>query len=403
MEMLNMSKSRYPGITTLSDGRKRIRLRAVDPRTGRMKEVDRVVEGTVQEAASLRTELQKQIRNDAGGDVQVPRLGDYATLWLASRIVGLKASSSSRYAEVLDTYVLPYLGDFFVDRITESDVRGWQARLARKRSGATVNGALVMLRMVLEDAVEEFDLPKNPSRRIRRLPVRRPTDEEPNLLTGAELGRVLTWLAAKEPDHHPLAATLALTGLRYGEATALKWADLDADAGIIRVRRAQWHGVVSTTKTGTSRTVPLVGDLADTLQKHRARLLACQAAGLGEGWVFPGPGGGLLRPNALRFPLRRALKGCGVTKRVSVHGLRRTFNNLARQVAGEIVTRSITGHVTAAMTEHYSHVDAREKLAAASKILLLLAPASEVGDQVGDRIDPPTSPESERATTLRTS
>ena len=65
---------------------------------------------------------------------------------------------------------------------------------------------------------------------------------------------------------------------------------------------------------------------------------------------------------------------------MSVHGLRRTFNNLARQVAGDIVTRSITGHATAAMTEHYSHVDAREKLAAASKILLLLAPASQVGE-----------------------
>jgi len=217
------------------------------------------------------------------------------------------------------------------------------------------------------------------------------------------LGRVLTWLAAKEPDHHPLAATLALTGLRHGEATALKWADLDADAGIIRVRRAQWHGVFSTTKTGTSRTVPLVGELADTLQQHRAGLLAHQAAGLGEGWVFPGPDGGLLRPNALRFPLGRALKNCGISKRVSVHGLRRTFNNLARQVAGEIVTRSITGHVTAAMTEHYSHVDAREKLAAASKILLLLAPASQVGDQVGDRANPPISPESEPATTLRIS
>lgn len=178
-----------------------------------MKEVDRVVEGTVQEAASLRTELQKQIRNDAGGDVQVPRLGDYATSWLESRIVGLKASSSSRYAEVLDSYVLPNLGEFFVDRITESDVRGWQVRLARKKAAATVNGALVMLRMVLEDAVEEFDLPANPSRRVRRLPVRRPTDEEPNLLTGQELGRVLTWFEARESQYHPLAATLALTGL----------------------------------------------------------------------------------------------------------------------------------------------------------------------------------------------
>ncbi len=47
-------------------------------------------------------------------------------------------------------------------------------------------------------------------------------------------------------------------------------------------------------------------------------------------------------------------------KRVTIHGLRRTFNNLSRQVAGEIVARSITGHVTQAMTEHYSHVDAKE-------------------------------------------
>src|SRR6185437_7495627 len=208
MEMLNMSRSRYPGITTLSDGRKRIRLRAVDPRTGRMKEVDRVVEGTVEQAAALRTDLKKRIKNDVRGAAQVPRLGDYATSWLGSRIVRLKASSRTRYAEVLDTYVLPYLGDFFLDRITEGDVREWQARLARTKAGATVNGALVMLRMVLEDAVDEFDLPKNPSRRVRRLPVRRSTDEEPNLLTGPELGRVLTWLATHEPDHHPLAATL---------------------------------------------------------------------------------------------------------------------------------------------------------------------------------------------------
>jgi len=360
-----------------------------------MKEVDRVIEGTVEDAASLRTKLKRQVKHDSSGAVQVPRLGDYATSWLKSRVVGLKASTSSAYAQVLDTYVLPYLGDFFVDRITESEVRGWQVRLAQKRAGATVNGALVMLRMVLEDAVEEFDLPKNPARRVRRLPVRRATDEEPNLLTGPELGRVLTWIGTNEPDAQALAETLALTGLRFGEATALKWGDLDMDGGIIRVRRAQWHGIVSTTKTGTTRTVPLVGELSDTLRKHRARLLARQVPGLGEGWVFLGPSGGVLKPNALRFPLMRALKGCGITKRVSVHGLRRTFNNLSRQVAGDIVTRSITGHVTAAMTEHYSHVDAREKLQAASKILLLLAPVSQVGDQVGDPTNPPVTPESQ--------
>jgi hypothetical protein len=65
------------------------------------------------------------------------------------------------------------------------------------------------------------------------------------------------------------------------------------------------------------------------------------------------------------------LRRAGITKRVSVHGLRRTFNNLSRQVAGVIVTRAITGHVTEEMTEHYSHVDRAEKLRAADQVVAL--------------------------------
>jgi hypothetical protein len=38
-----------------------------------------------------------------------------------------------------------------------------------------------------------------------------------------------------------------------------------------------------------------------------------------------------------------------------------------RQVAGAIVTRAITGHLTEEMTEHYSHVDLAEKLRAADQ------------------------------------
>ena len=79
-------------------------------------------------------------------------------------------------------------------------------------------------------------------------------------------------------------------------------------------------------------------------------------------------------------PLGRALKRAGITKRVSVHGLRRTFNNLSRSVAGNIVTRAITGHVTEEMTEHYSHVDPAEKLRAADQVVALAglrAPAND--------------------------
>jgi integrase len=100
--------------------------------------------------------------------------------------------------------------------------------------------------------------------------------------------------------------------------------------------------------------------------------MARQHPGLAQGWVFSDDNGGLLRKNYLRLPLERVVKRVGINRRFTVHGFRRTFNNIARQVAGEIVTRSITGHVTPAMTEHYSHVGREEKLAAAGSVVRLV-------------------------------
>ena len=364
-------KAKYPGIEELPDGRKRIRVRAVNPKTGRMQEVDKLIQGTLSEAVKLREQWRDEIRN-ADQVARPPTLRNFLQSWLRSRALSVKTSTATTYAESLAHYVLPYFGDFFVDKITDADVKAWQITLRKDLEAGTVNGALIMLRMVLADAAAEFHLSHNPAARVKRLPVRKFTDEEPNLLSAEELGLVLAAFRKYKPKHYPLALTLALTGLRYGEATALKWSDLDEESGVIRVRRAQWKGVVDTTKTGTVRSVPLVTELAVVLREHRAATAASGLSALDSDWVFPAKDGGLLRKVWLRWALISVLDKVGIKKRVSTHGLRRTFNNLSRQVAGEIVTRSITGHVTTAMTEHYSHVDRLEKIQAASSIVRMV-------------------------------
>ena len=130
--------------------------------------------------------------------------------------------------------------------------------------------------------------------------------------------------------------------------------------------------MVDTTKTGTVRSVPLVPELAEVLKEHRAAAAASGLSARDADWVFPAKDGGLLPKVWLRWSLISVLKKMGIKRRVSTHGLRRTFNNLSRQVAGKIVTRSITGHVTSAMTEHYSHVGSQEKLAAAGSIVRMV-------------------------------
>lgn len=364
-------KAKFPGIEELSDGRKRIRVRAVNPKTGRMQEVDKLIHGTLTDAVKLREQWRDEIRN--ADQVAKPQtLRFFLVSWLRSRALSVKLSTATTYAESLAHYVLPYFGDFYVDKITDADVKAWQITLRKDLEAGTVNGALIMLRMVLADAAAEFHLSHNPAARVKRLPVRKFTDEEPNLLSAEELGLVLAAFREYKPKHYPLALTLALTGLRYGEATALKWSDLDEEAGVIRVRRAQWKGVVDTTKTGSVRSVPLVPELAVVLREHRAATAASGLSALDSDWVFPAKDGGLLPKVWLRWALISVLDKVGIKKRVSTHGFRRTFNNLSRQVAGEIITRSITGHVTTAMTEHYSHVGSQEKLAAAGSIVRMV-------------------------------
>ncbi len=233
MEMFTMRK--YPGIEKLPDGRKRIRVRGVDPKTGRMKEVDRRVKVSMSEAVKLREELRDRLRGGADyRQVAVPRLAEFAESWMKSRALALKASTGRTYADLLDHHVVPSLGDFFVDKVTDADVRGWREAIVKTRSAATANNALRVLKMVYRDAVEEYDLDRNPTARVRVLPVQGYTEADPNVLAPAQLAALLTAYKEIAARQYPLALTLALTGLRYGEATALKWTDVDEEAACIR-------------------------------------------------------------------------------------------------------------------------------------------------------------------------
>ena len=97
--------------------------------------------------------------------------------------------------------------------------------------------------------------------------------------TAAELGRFLGWADAQDRDLAMGWRLLAATGMRRGEALALRWRDVDLDAGRLAVRRSV--GVVKTkgageqlvegpTKTGQSRVVDLDAGTVAALRTYRA-------------------------------------------------------------------------------------------------------------------------------------
>jgi integrase len=97
--------------------------------------------------------------------------------------------------------------------------------------------------------------------------------------TAPELARFLRWADEHDSDIAMAWRLLAFTGMRRGEALALRWRDADLDAGRVAVRpsvgvvKDKGRGeqlVEGATKTGQSRVVDLDAGTVAALRTYRA-------------------------------------------------------------------------------------------------------------------------------------
>lgn len=374
---------RYPGVERVGPRAYRVRAKWRCPKTGRIRSLVRIVEAeSVAEAATKRAEIRSEALKATD---PAPRrtVDECASSWLTSKHAEVKPSTAELYTTILDTYILPTLGPIFLDKLTRDDVIAW--RHAQVGAPTSINGRLRVLRTFIGDACRDAGLP-NPTERVARV-----IDEDTNIdddradskvLTAEELVALLTAAKRVAPGRYALILTLALTGCRFGEATALRWTDIDEDAGVIRVRRSQWRGHVGTTKTKKTRTIALAPELAEALRDHRLAAWARARGPVGP-WAFPGRGDAMLHSSTLRRPLAAACAAAGLTQRPSAHWFRHTLSDLLRRQTTDQIQRSITGHVSRRMSEHYSHVSIGEKAEAMGRVLHIVKAAAQANPLEG--------------------
>jgi integrase len=183
---------------------------------------------------------------------------------------------------------------------------------------------------------------------------------------------------AKAAGPQPAAFyTLALdSGMRKGELCGLRWADVDLDAGKVRViQQLLTPGAQPTfgpTKTGRPRTITLSADTVELLRTHRANqrelMMANRATYKEHGLVFAKEWGDVRkRTDVLGQPLQannlgqreyaRLIKAAKVPP-IKFHGLRHTCATLLLQVGQPVhVVSERLGHTKVSMTmEVYAHV-----------------------------------------------
>ena len=295
----------------------------------------------------------------------------------------MKPATYDKYEQAIDRHIAPALGDYYVSELRPSDVAKFVADQASKLAGWTVINQLRLLRTLSKDAQAEGLTDRDFCARVVAPRAKEYTYDEPNLLSGEELGEMM---ACVTKQWRALVLVMATTGLRWGEVSALQWGDIDEASGVIHVRRNNWKGEVGEPKTiGSRRTVGLAPEVAEALREHRQRMMKKQHKGMEHGWIFPARRGELHTGSPLRRVLQEACAKAGIKKRLTAHGLRRTFNDLGRRVANREVVKSITGHTTDRMFEHYSLVGHDEKRAVATNVLRLALLKTPTGKSEQER------------------
>lgn len=371
-----MQKTKYPGVHRHPNGRYRVEVNARCPKTGkRLRKRKTIDVRNATDANEFLVDWRQRLESPSQATRRV-RLSTVATAWLDGKLSTLKASTADHYGRVLGCYIIPVLGTIFLDALERADIERWRdAQVAEGLAPTTVNSRLRVLKTMLADECDAEGL-RNPAARVGAVPrvgkgrrkERRMVREfdlprcPDNQLSPEELRRTLAAARDLVPQWYPLLATLAMTGARFGEVSALRWEDVDYTDGSITIRAAHWRGIVGSTKTSDVRVLPLEPELARVLRRHRIELVRDQHPGLPSGLVFPSRVGKAIKgASSLRKPLAAAYSAAGVKRWVTPHGFRRSLNNAVRLHASEIVVRSLTGHSTEEMTSHYSTVAMGEK------------------------------------------
>ncbi|KKK94171.1 hypothetical protein LCGC14_2685520, partial [marine sediment metagenome] len=262
-----------------------------------------------------------------------PTLAEYAADYLVTAKPRLAPLTYERQESVVRIYVTPLIGGKRLAAITRPDVRGFIAKsLEAGLKPSTVRQNLTVVQAIFGQAVEDGLIPANPAAgpwKQYRLRHQAP----PRHLTEDQLRALSEPASGAGPHLDVFVGLLWRTGLRRGEALALRWEDVDLSKATLHVHDTllPGRGLAGQTKTGRDRVVDLSPAAVGILTRHRAwsREEALRV-GLGHppGWVFWGRTGGPIAPVTIQHQFKRLCRGAGLPEGITLHCLRHTFATL---------------------------------------------------------------------------
>ena len=342
-------RRRFGSVRQLKSGRWQVRYR--DPNTGQLRSAEQTY-ATKTDAEVALAQIEADITRGAWSDPDAGKVhfGEYAVAWLKDR--KLEDRTRERHESVIRLHLLPTFGKRPLSSITTAQVRSWRTECLTQTGEPTVVKAYQIMRAVLNTAVDDELIRRNPCR-IKGAD-RYDVPERP-VLSVAEVFAVAD---AMIPRYRLLVLLAAFTGLRFGELASLRRRDIDTENGAVIVRRSQAEmqtGALFDKAPKSAAGVRPVAFPTELLPDVKGHLESFAGAGR-DGHVFVSPRGGQLRRSNFRDDWINARTKAGITEALHFHDLRHTGNTLAASGASlrELMTRM--GHSTPRAALIYQHM-----------------------------------------------
>lgn len=296
---------------------------------------------------------QQETRRDLGELVD-PRagavtLGEYAERWLPTR--DLRPRTRQLYEHLLARRIAPAFGMTPINRLTTEAIRTWHAQATRDVSLLQAAKAYRLLRAVLNTAVADGLLARNPccipGAGQERSP-ERPLVGPPDVMLLAD---------AIESRYRALVLLAAVGGLRVEELLGLQRRHVDLSEATVRVEQQAielFDGtrIITQPKTAAGRrTVAVPALVVQALELHLGWFTGLEA----DAWVFVGQSGNPTRRIALQRSWTAAREATGMTH-ITLHDLRHAGATIAAWTGAstkELMAR--LGHSTPRAALRYQH------------------------------------------------
>jgi integrase len=236
---------------------------------------------------------------------------------------------------MLKNHVRPALGTLPLPSITRGQVK---SLLAKKREAGLSKDTVRLIRAAISalfsDAVDSGLVPSNPAAKVglargRKSPDSVSTSERRQSIKAMSVEQLDAFLKAAARERLGLLFLfLAETGVRPGEAFALRWPEVDIVGRQVHIKRAIARGKrIKVTKTNTDRYVDLTPRLAKALDVYQTEIekKALETGREALDLVFPSDAGTPFDDINVGKKFKAILVRAGLPKQFSLYTLRHTF------------------------------------------------------------------------------